>query len=369
MTAKTLTYFVSYSRADQIFALRLAEQLRAEGVNLWIDQLDIAAGERWDRAVEEALETAQGLLVLLSRTSVESENVLDEVSYALSEQRRVIPVLFENCEIPFRLRRLQYIDLTDDYNQGFAKLLRNLAVEVNTNEAVHHRNTEEPLQAYTKKNPFRKSPLIAGLIGILFVLGGGAIWWASRPLTEPTPSVADNPPKPPEKTLPSTLDEPVPPDNSSEPSPKETLPADAPSEPTTLPRSSQPISLQYYQRKVDPSTLRSFLQSDSAGDAFDVSFQLSDLTDTPTNAIWFGPQVPVSKIQFLARGLIESGVGVQIIERKDDWPSEKAFLVQLGGSSRGKNSCSSDWTVAGVEDTTEFPIADGNAPTSGCAKP
>jgi hypothetical protein len=42
-------YFLSYARADGPFALRLAGDLRAAGVELWLDQLDILPSQRWDR--------------------------------------------------------------------------------------------------------------------------------------------------------------------------------------------------------------------------------------------------------------------------------------------------------------------------------
>jgi hypothetical protein len=48
--------FFSYSREDSEFALRLAADLRAAGANVWIDQLDIGPGQRWDRSVQDALE-------------------------------------------------------------------------------------------------------------------------------------------------------------------------------------------------------------------------------------------------------------------------------------------------------------------------
>jgi hypothetical protein len=120
------TVFFSYSRADSDFVLRLAKDLRSEGVNLWIDQLDIAAGDRWDRAVEDALGAAPCLLVVLSPASVESHNVMDEVSLAFDERKKIVPVLARECTIPFRLRRLQNIDFTVDYDRGLERVLEAL---------------------------------------------------------------------------------------------------------------------------------------------------------------------------------------------------------------------------------------------------
>jgi hypothetical protein len=124
-----LTYFVSYAREDSEVVLTLATELRAVGVKLWLDQLDIVAGQRWDRAVEEGLATIQGLIVVLSPAAVASHNVMDEVSYALEEGKPVIPILLRPCAIPFRLRRVQYIDLTASYETGFSHLLRALRID------------------------------------------------------------------------------------------------------------------------------------------------------------------------------------------------------------------------------------------------
>ncbi|MEM9087685.1 MAG: TIR domain-containing protein [Cyanobacteria bacterium P01_F01_bin.53] len=125
----SITYFISYSRVDEQFALDLAKKLRNSGAKVWIDQIDIQAGDRWDEAIEDALEGCDGFLILLSDASVKSNNVMDEVSYALEEGKQVIPILVESCEVPFRLRRLQYIDLYSNFDEGFSRLLQSLELE------------------------------------------------------------------------------------------------------------------------------------------------------------------------------------------------------------------------------------------------
>jgi hypothetical protein len=105
-------YFFSYAHKDSEFVLKLAKELRAIGVKVWLDQLDIFGGQRWDRAIEGALRTCQGMIAVLSPESLASNNVMDEVSYALEEGKLVVPILLRVCVIPFRLRRVQYIDFT-----------------------------------------------------------------------------------------------------------------------------------------------------------------------------------------------------------------------------------------------------------------
>jgi len=126
------TAFVSYSREDSDFALRLAEDLKAAGASVWLDQLDIVPGQRWDRAVEDALASCPRMLVILSPASVNSTNVMDEVSFALEEKKAVIPVIYKDCMIPFRLRRVQYVDFRKDYARGLKELLKTLNPQQST---------------------------------------------------------------------------------------------------------------------------------------------------------------------------------------------------------------------------------------------
>lgn len=116
MSEKTI--FFSYSRDNSDFVLNLAKELREAGAKVWLDQLDIKPGTRWDKSIETALKESSTLLVVLSKSSVASHNVMDEVSYALEEGKTVVPVLLEDCEIPFRLRRLQFADFTTSHKTG-----------------------------------------------------------------------------------------------------------------------------------------------------------------------------------------------------------------------------------------------------------
>ena len=129
MPADTPAAFFSYSREDKAFAQQLAADLKEAGANVWIDELDIEPGTRWDDAVDSALQNCPRMLVVLSPVSIKSDNVRDEVSFALSKQKRVIPVLYRECEVPFRLARLQYIDFRSNYERGLKALLKVLGVD------------------------------------------------------------------------------------------------------------------------------------------------------------------------------------------------------------------------------------------------
>lgn len=121
--------FISYARADAAFALRLGADLKSKGANVWLDQLDIRPGQQWDREIELAVTAASALLVILSPAAVDSNNVMDEVAFALDEHKTVIPAVCADCRIPIRLRRIQYIDFRSDYDNGLKGLIGALAAE------------------------------------------------------------------------------------------------------------------------------------------------------------------------------------------------------------------------------------------------
>ena len=117
------TYFLSYARLDQAIALRLADDLIAAGVSVWVDQYDIQPSQHWDRAVEDAVRACRGFIAILSPAAVASPNVADEVSVAIDDGKAIIPVLVERCTLPLRMTRMQYIDATSDYDAALRRCL------------------------------------------------------------------------------------------------------------------------------------------------------------------------------------------------------------------------------------------------------
>ena len=171
MKSEDRRVFFSYARADSEFALRLAGDMRSAGVDLWIDQLDIPTGARWDQTVEDALKACPRLLIILSPASVASQNVMDEVAFAIDENKKMLPVLYRHCDVPFRLRRLQNIHFTDDYDQAFTKLLTALAADPRDNERAALPTTTHYLQQLATKRVtiILITIMVCGTLGWAFV--------------------------------------------------------------------------------------------------------------------------------------------------------------------------------------------------------
>jgi hypothetical protein len=144
--------FLSYSAKDKDFAARLHDGLKKVGVRCWLDARDMKIGERLFEQIDKAIQAHDKLLLVLSRSSVQSAWVRTEVENALKlEQERHKTVLFPICvdnavlELPaagdFEFVRDRHIgDFTDwqdkrSYQRAFSRLVRDLAISASVESA------------------------------------------------------------------------------------------------------------------------------------------------------------------------------------------------------------------------------------------
>ncbi|MGA3027220.1 MAG: toll/interleukin-1 receptor domain-containing protein [Bryobacteraceae bacterium] len=124
--------FISYSHADSEFATNLALQLVKHKAIVWIDQWELHVGDSLITKVQEAIQGASALLVILSKASVDSEWCKKELSSGMIrelEEKRVVilPVLMEDCSIPIFLRDKLYADFRTDFDTGLRAVLEVIA--------------------------------------------------------------------------------------------------------------------------------------------------------------------------------------------------------------------------------------------------
>jgi len=116
--------FISYSHTDTEFANNLCKKLEGAGYEVWQDRTDIKTGSHWDDEIVKGLNASQLFLILLSNKSVASQNVKDEIGYAIDHNMQILPVLLEVCDVPFRLKRYQYVDIsTKKEREKFEEIL------------------------------------------------------------------------------------------------------------------------------------------------------------------------------------------------------------------------------------------------------
>jgi TolB-like protein len=104
------TVFLSYARADERKASRLAETLGAAGLDVWWDAM-IEGGAVFAKSIEAALTSCDAVIVCWSRTSVESDWVRDEAAKG-RDLRKLVPVSLDGTAPPLGFGQYHSIDLS-----------------------------------------------------------------------------------------------------------------------------------------------------------------------------------------------------------------------------------------------------------------
>jgi hypothetical protein len=136
--------FISYARQDgRELALRLRDDLKRGGHDVWLDTSDISGGASWSREIEEAIERCDIELTLLSTGSFRSELCRAEQLRALRKGKRVVLLLSErNSERPL-FRALELPDFSDPAHlrESFQTLLVDIKGGETTPLPEHRRYT------------------------------------------------------------------------------------------------------------------------------------------------------------------------------------------------------------------------------------
>ncbi len=126
-------FFITHSWKDLDFAKRLADDLRARGLEGFFDFYSIKPGENISERIGKGLEECDIYVPILSFVALESRWCQEEINAAITisnevgRNRRpiILPVLIENCQskLPVFLRSRLYINFTGRYDEALRELL------------------------------------------------------------------------------------------------------------------------------------------------------------------------------------------------------------------------------------------------------
>ncbi len=127
-----MAIFISYSHTDKDFVDELAAHLVSKKAHVWLDRWELCVGDSLVDRIQEAMDDAHAIIVVLSSASVQSEWCRRELSSGIlreleSREVLVLPVLKEKCDIPLFLRGKVYADFRHTFEQGFKDVLEALA--------------------------------------------------------------------------------------------------------------------------------------------------------------------------------------------------------------------------------------------------
>ncbi|MEZ4659112.1 MAG: toll/interleukin-1 receptor domain-containing protein [Caldilineaceae bacterium] len=96
--ATCIDIFLSYSRRDAAIMQRLHADLRSEGFAVWIDEGLEPGTAHWQTAIEEAIEQARCMVVILTPNAKRSHWVQSEIGFAHVWGRPIYPLLASGDE-------------------------------------------------------------------------------------------------------------------------------------------------------------------------------------------------------------------------------------------------------------------------------
>lgn len=164
------TVFLSYSRDDRAKAEAIVGALEARGLTVWWDGL-IEGGHEFADKIEQALTSADAVVVLWSANSIHSHWVRDEAASG-RDRGRMVPVTVGGIEPPLGFRQIQHVDLSKWRGRRGAPevdaLCHAIMSVAGSPETVLRRRPR------SGTGISRRQAMIAGAAGVVLVGGGFA---------------------------------------------------------------------------------------------------------------------------------------------------------------------------------------------------
>ena len=168
--------FVSYSSQNRDEVVKIVNILREAGVSVWMDEGGIEAAALWSESIVQAINTCKVLVMMVSRHSTDSPNVVKEVMLASESDKVILPVYLEPSEIPARLKyQLTGIQHLEVYEYEFDvlkdELLRGLARSGVRIDGYDSEIASAAYPPFHRKNRWQKKANQVVQIAVILILG------------------------------------------------------------------------------------------------------------------------------------------------------------------------------------------------------
>jgi len=125
----TFDLFLSHNNRDKDRVIALAQRLRNAGLKVWLDAWEIQPGDHIFLKVEEGLTLSRALVLFMTENAFDSDWVKMERGTVLfrdpvNRDRRFLPVLAADCEIPDSIKGYAYIDYRRESDEALQKLIK-----------------------------------------------------------------------------------------------------------------------------------------------------------------------------------------------------------------------------------------------------
>jgi hypothetical protein len=135
--------FISYSRKNRGFALRLYNNLLMEGYWVWMD-VRLKEAMEWRPQIDDNIKRSNKCIVILSPDAIDSRWVNHEISMAHGRGQLIIPIRFQkhrtDQELPICVEPLQLFNMLEgevDYDRALKKLKDILGEPLDIEQHLH----------------------------------------------------------------------------------------------------------------------------------------------------------------------------------------------------------------------------------------
>jgi len=114
--------FISHSSKDHNFTMLLAEKLKKDFTDIWIDEWELQAGDSIVQKISEGIRKSSFFIIVLSKYSIKSNWVLRELNSALMRQLtkddvKILPIILEIelDEVPILMSDIYSVKFSRDF--------------------------------------------------------------------------------------------------------------------------------------------------------------------------------------------------------------------------------------------------------------
>jgi tetratricopeptide (TPR) repeat protein len=175
--------FLSYARPDSGAAQRVTRQLAKSGRSVWFDR-ELPAHRAYSDVIAAELESAAAVLVLWSKSSVESQWVRSEANRA-RELGKLVQARLDNVRLPMPFDQIQCADLG---KRGRSSDTSWLQVHKSIDALLGGTPLVPPVEARTWTD--RRAILMGAGAVALGAAGGAVVWLRRGDVDQPSPEAA-----------------------------------------------------------------------------------------------------------------------------------------------------------------------------------
>ena len=162
--------FMCHAHEDQDKVLEVYQFLKSHGLKPWLDKIDLLPGQDWDKEIRNVLKNAEFVIVFFSANSIykrgyvqrEMKLTLDILEEIPEGKIFVIPVVFDDCEIPPSFSKFHYAKLQNFSNIKSLSdvIISTIELQINNKYTINIGNSKKVYDTYYDERDGRSYDII-----------------------------------------------------------------------------------------------------------------------------------------------------------------------------------------------------------------